>query len=73
MSHKRSDIIQKVKADDYVNRTITQALTESPELPWDKISIHENVLDALKVDLDLSDDALFDELSQYYNQSQRQH
>lgn len=40
---------------------------ETPEQEWTVIDVHETVLEALNIDLDLDDTVLFEALCRYFN------
>ncbi len=63
-------LLQSIFNDSTVLQTIAEAAAESPEQPWSVMEIHENVADALDIDLDLDDTELFAELLKFYNGKQ---
>lgn len=63
-------VLEIIKNDSTVLSTIKEVAAESAEIPWDVISIHELVYDALDIDLDLDDTGIFKDLLIYFNTQQ---
>jgi len=66
----KSAILKMVMGDAAISQTIAEAAIESPDELWTELEIHENVADALGLDLDLNDKELFADLLKYYNGNQ---
>lgn len=66
----REKLVKLIVSDSTVHTSILEAAHETPDQKWTVIDIHELVLDALNIDLDLDDTELFGSLISYFNELQ---
>lgn len=67
LNKEKQELLNRIKGDPFVHKSIDFALNDSHEIPWDDESIVENVHDAIGVMIDLNDAVILSELRLFYS------